>query len=149
MLGLGSAHAQWEINTWAIASYVFITPYITSYFRIIHQLLLLLLLLLLLGDQVLYQLIEAAYEYLDSVNEGECLICTDTLAVPSSLSILSPSSLPPSSLYSLRIPSCYHCYHVSCLCKWAAITMTTGIITIIIIIVVVIFSSSSSSSSSS
>ena len=50
-----------------------------------------------------------------------------------------PSSLPPSSLYSLRIPSCYHCYHVSCLCKWAAITMTTGIITIIIIVVVIFF----------
>ena len=82
------------------------------------------------GDQVLYQLIEAAYEYLDSVNEGECLICTDTLALPtsssSSLSFSTKSSLSPSQLYSLRLPSCYHCYHTSCLCKWAAILMTTG-----------------------
>jgi len=83
------------------------------------------------GDQVIYQLIEAAYEYLDSVNEGECLICTDTLALPSSpssssLSFSTKSSLSPSQLYSLRLPSCYHCYHTSCLCKWAAILMTTG-----------------------
>lgn len=66
-----------------------------------------------LGEPMLMNLFELIFDYLDEKNEGECLICNDTLF---------PISQRASRkcIKSIR-SNCYHCFHVSCLCRWGAI----------------------------
>jgi hypothetical protein len=66
------------------------------------------------GDLILFQLMDCVIACLDSANNGECMICLDSLI---------PKGITDVGLVSLRT-SCYHCFHVDCLCHWAAVCIS-------------------------
>ena len=63
------------------------------------------------GDLILFQLMECVMTCLDSANNGHCMICLESLL---------PEGCSHMDVISLRTP-CYHCFHVACLCHWAAV----------------------------
>lgn len=61
-----------------------------------------------LGEPVLMNLFELVFDFVDDSNEGECLICNESLkAVRGNTSALRTN--------------CYHCFHIHCLCRWGVI----------------------------
>ena len=86
------------------------------------------------GDDVLFPLMEEMLDYLDSVDDGECLICLSSLRAPppgmvaatgtgrvGSTSIKSSDKSKGASKKPLALrTTCYHCYHVHCLTRWGA-----------------------------
>ena len=67
-----------------------------------------------IGDNILFPLMDIMLDYLDSVKDGECLICL------SSLLINPTGKIGTKKTCALRT-SCYHCFHVHCLTRWGAI----------------------------
>jgi hypothetical protein len=67
------------------------------------------------GEPHLFQLFDVIYEFLESSNAGECLFCADPLET-------SDTAGCEEGLIGIRTP-CYHCFHLQCLCKWAAISL--------------------------
>jgi hypothetical protein len=66
---------------------------------------------------VLYHLIEGILDVLDQSNNGECQICFQSLLSENERRKNTFSSSNP-TVTSLRT-HCYHCFHISCLCRWA------------------------------
>jgi hypothetical protein len=64
----------------------------------------------------LFDLIECIYETLDQSNNGDCMICFQSLISPD-ITISNTNHNHPIALRT----SCYHCYHISCLCQWACV----------------------------
>ena len=69
------------------------------------------------GDAVLFDVMEAMMDYLDGVEGGECLICLTSLLIP-------PNKLPANNKSCALRTSCFHCFHIYCLTKWAAIYLS-------------------------
>lgn len=63
-----------------------------------------------LGEPVLMNMFEAIFDYMDGANEGECLICNESLGACSA----------EGQSHALRA-NCYHCFHIDCLCRWGAV----------------------------
>lgn len=61
-----------------------------------------------LGEPLLMNLFEYIFDFLDGLNEGECLICNESLqsAAGGELAVRT---------------NCYHCFHIHCLCRWGAV----------------------------
>ncbi len=68
------------------------------------------------GEPILFEIFQEVLNCLELVNDGECLICGDSLRPPLSCSI-APES------YSLKT-WCGHCYHVTCLARWSSISLS-------------------------
>jgi hypothetical protein len=83
-----------------------------------------------LGEMVLFALIDSIFDHLDQFNDGECMICLQSLLKPpptadeklvkettnSTFSLQKNHHRPPP--LSLKT-DCYHCFHLRCLCQWA------------------------------
>jgi len=74
-------------------------------------------------EVLLFDLIEKVYEFLDTRNTGECLICSEELATGQALLTPFADSIWDNKSQGLRT-SCYHCYHIHCLTRWAAISLS-------------------------
>jgi hypothetical protein len=73
-----------------------------------------------LGEPALFQTIEKASDYLDDMNDGECMVCADSL---SSNCFISAATAKKGLLETAVKTACNHCFHNDCLAKWAAISI--------------------------
>lgn len=64
------------------------------------------------GENVLFNIIDTVTDCLDRSNDGECLVCAECLRPTDGLHRIED--------FSVRT-TCFHCFHLHCLVKWAAI----------------------------
>ena len=77
-----------------------------------------------LGDDILFSLMEIMINYLDSANDGECLICLSSLLSNPNDTPLSTKQSTSKKPLSLRT-TCFHCFHVQCLTRWGAMHISS------------------------
>jgi hypothetical protein len=77
---------------------------------------------LLFGEFILFQIVERVIDCLDEMNDGECMICADSLS--SNCFIMSHESEKKLELSEAAVKTaCNHCFHYDCIAKWAAISL--------------------------
>jgi hypothetical protein len=69
------------------------------------------------GEPCLMDLFEVVFDYLDSANEGECLICNEPLLQGQG----QGQGQGQNQTHKAIRTNCYHCFHVACLCRWGAV----------------------------
>ena len=75
-----------------------------------------------LGDFFLFPIAEYVMDILDNKNDGECMICAESLKCPPSILQTSSAVFQLSELAVKTF--CGHHFHLECLAKWAAISLT-------------------------
>ena len=95
-----------------------------------------------LNEPMLFQCFEIIYNYLDNNSNGYCLICSESLKLSSTSSLVTSATSKLISInncnnnnkninnnntkqcqyFALRT-ECFHCYHFHCIIKWAALSI--------------------------